>query len=120
MSRIDKVNNSIKREISQIIQEELKDPRVGFVTITRVQTTKDLSLAKVFFSVLGSSVQADKVQDGLSSSAGFIRRLLAQRLRIRKMPELTFKLDKSVEYSIDIMKKIEELRDESKEDSSSN
>jgi len=116
MSRIDKINNAIKKEVSQIVQEELKDPRLGFITITRVETTKDLSYAKIYFSVFAENQQLEKVESGLLSSVGFIRRLLGQRLRIRHIPELIFKLDKSAEYTMQILKKIEEIKDEPKED----
>jgi len=118
MSRIDKINNAIKREVSQIIQEELKDPRLGFITITEVETTKDLSFAKIYFSVLAENQQVKAVEEGLLSSAGFIRKLLGQRLSIRHIPELIFKLDKSAEYSMRILQKIQEIEDESKKNSS--
>ncbi len=113
MARIEKINNAIKREVSQIIMEELKDPRLGFITITRVETTRDLSYARIYFSVLGDIGQAEKVERGLLSSAGFIRKLLGGRLRLRHIPELVFRLDKSAEYTMKILEKLEVIKDES-------
>ena len=113
MARIEKINNAIKREVSQIIMEELKDPRLGFITITRVETTRDLSYARIYFSVLGDVGQVEKVERGLLSSAGFIRKLLGGRLRLRHIPELVFRLDKSAEYTMKILEKLEVIKDES-------
>jgi len=120
MSRIEKINNAIRKEISKIIMEDLKDPRVEFITVTRVETTKDLSYAKIYFSILDDTLQIEKVQEGLLSCAGFIRKLLSSRLRLRHTPELIFKRDKSAEYSIKILEKIETIKNESKENNQGN
>ena len=111
---MDKVNNLIKKEISQIIMVDLKDPRVKFVSITDVETTRDLSYAKVYFSVFGDDKKTQKTEEGLLSCAGFIRKLLSTRLEMRHVPELVFKLDKSAEHTMKILEKIEEIKDESK------
>jgi ribosome-binding factor A len=111
MSRQQKVQNALKREISDIIQNELKDPRLGFVTITGVEISPDLKFAKVFFSVLGKDEDYKKTKQALDSGLGFIRRLIAQRIKLRLVPELMFKEDKSAEYSI----RIEELLNQIKE-----
>lgn len=118
--RIDRLNQAYKREISLIIQDELKDPRLGFITVNRVEVTRDLSYAKVYFSVLGDDKEADEVQKGLVSAAGYIRRILSDRIKIRHTPELIFKLDKSVEYSMHILEELERLKDEPKKSSRSN
>lgn len=112
MSRIERVAHEIKKEMGAIVQNELGDPRVGFITIMRVEITKDLQLAKVYFSVMGNDQQKRKAQEGLESAKGFIRRLIGQRLKLRLTPEIIFKLDSSVEYSIDIAEKIERIKDE--------
>lgn len=112
MSRIERVAHEIKKEMGAIVQNELGDPRVGFITIMRVEITKDLQLAKVYFSVMGNDQQKVKAQEGLESAKGFIRRLIGQRLKLRLTPEIIFKLDSSVEYSIDIAEKIERIKDE--------
>ncbi|PIP21126.1 MAG: ribosome-binding factor A [Candidatus Omnitrophica bacterium CG23_combo_of_CG06-09_8_20_14_all_40_11] len=111
MPRYDRVSEALRREIGNIIQHELKDPRLGFITVTRVELTQDLRYAKVFFSVLGKEEEYKKTKEALDSALGFIRRLIAQRIRLRLVPEISFKEDRSAEYSI----KIQEVLDEIKE-----
>jgi ribosome-binding factor A len=115
MSRQQKVAQALKKEISIIIHDELNDPRIGFVTITRVTITADLRYAEVFFSVLGKEEEHTKTRVALESALGFIRRLIAQRIQLRFTPEIVFKEDKSVEYSM----RIEEILHEIKEDDES-
>lgn len=110
MSRHDKVSEALRQEISGIIQYELKDPRIGFVTVTRVELTQDLRYAKVFFSVLGKEEEHQKTKEALDSALGFIRRLIAQRIRLRFAPEISFKEDRSVEYSIRIQEALDEVK----------
>lgn len=116
MSRQEKVAEALKREVSLIIHDELKDPRIGFVTITKVEVTRDLREAKIFFTVLGKDEDYKRTKEALDSSLGFIRRLIAQRIRLRFAPELMFKEDRSSEYSIRIQEVLEEIKelDESK------
>ncbi|MFH1269853.1 MAG: 30S ribosome-binding factor RbfA [Candidatus Omnitrophota bacterium] len=102
MPRYDRVGEALKREIGNIIQFELKDPRLGFITVTQVEVTPDLRYAKVLFSVLGKEEEHQKTKEALDSALGFIRRLIAQRIRLRFVPEISFKEDRSVEYSIRI------------------
>lgn len=116
MSRAEKVAQAIKKEVGNIIHDELGDPRLGFITIMRVELTRDLQLARIYFSVMGSQEQKDKAQDALDSASGFVRRLIGQRLKLRLTPEITFKLDKSVDYSMDIAEKIERIKNEFKKD----
>ncbi len=118
MSRVEKVAEELRKEIGAIVQNELSDPRVGFITIMRVEITKDLQLAKVYFSVMGNDLQKHKAQEALESAKGFIRRLIGQRLALRLTPEIIFKLDTSVEYSIDITSKMERMKDELKKSKS--
>lgn len=113
MTRVEKVAQAIKKEVSSIIQRELGDPRLGFITIMHVEVTKDLQIAKVYCSVMGAQDKKDKAMEGLESARGFIRRLLSQRLDLRLSPELVFKLDKSVDYSIEISEEIERIKNES-------
>ncbi len=114
MSRIEKINQALKEEISNIIQNELKDPRLGFVTITQVEITQDLHCAKVSFSVLGEEADKKKVEEGLSSAAGFIRKLIGERVRMRFTPELSFRRDDSAEYSVRIYEQLERIKNDSK------
>lgn len=116
MSRNQKVGEAIKHEVSLIIQRELNDPGVGFATVTNVEVSIDLKYAKIFVSVLGEKEQIKKTFDALQRARGFIRKLLAQRLRLRSVPEISFREDNSSEYSVHISKVIEELKDERKKD----
>ncbi|MDD4939342.1 MAG: 30S ribosome-binding factor RbfA [Candidatus Omnitrophica bacterium] len=111
MARQEKVSEALKQEISSIIQSELKDPRLGFITITRVEITHDLRYAKVFFSVLGQEEDYKKTKEALDSGLGFIRRLIAQRIRLRFVPEISFKEDRSAEYSVQIQKALDEVKE---------
>ncbi len=109
-NRMTRINDEILKELSQIIRGEIKDPRVGVMTsVLRVDTTPDLKYCKVFVSVLGNEEEKDEVMKGLKNATGFIRRLLAQRVNLRNTPELIFKLDDSVEYSIRMSKLIDEI-----------
>lgn len=110
MSRQERVAEAIKKEVSIIIHDELKDPRLGFVTVTRVEVTQDLRQAKIFFSVLGKEEEYRKTKEALDSALGFIRRLIAQRIRLRFAPQIIFKEDRSGEYSIRIQEVLEEIR----------
>lgn len=119
MARNERVAQALKKEISSIIHDELKDPRLGFVTIIRVDLTQDLRSAKIFFSVLGKQEDYQKTKQALDSSLGFIRRLIARRVRLRFTPELMFREDHSSEYSVEIEKILNEIKeqDEPKKDS---
>ncbi|MFC1624157.1 30S ribosome-binding factor RbfA [Candidatus Omnitrophota bacterium] len=110
--RSEKVQVQLKREISRILQEDLKDPRIGFVTVTRIDLTGDLRYAKVYFSVLGDEKNQESGIEGIQSAAGFIRKLIADRLKLKYVPELSFRLDKSIEYSMKLEKLFERLQNE--------
>jgi ribosome-binding factor A len=110
MSRVDKVAEEIRREASKIVQEELRDPRLGFTTITRVELTPDLRFARIFFSVYGHEKQWEDTLDALESAAGFIRRELGHRLQLRFVPEVVFKGDHSAEHSIRIEQELEAIQ----------
>mgnify|MGYP001576866304 CR=1 FL=1 len=110
MARYDKVSEALRQEISNIIHSELKDPRLGFITVTRVELTQDLRYANVFFSVLGKEEEHKKTKEALDSALGFIRRLIAQRIRLRLVPEISFKEDRSAEYSIRIQEALDEVK----------
>ena len=119
MSRAEKVAEEIRREVSLIVQEDLRDPRLGFVTITRTELTPDLRFARIFFSVYGDESQWKFTQEGLDHAAGFIRRLIGERLGLRYVPEIAFNKDHSSEYSILIEQQIEKIKEEkSKEEKS--
>ena len=111
MPRQDKVQEALKRQISSIIHDELNDPRLGFVTVTKVELTKDLRFAKVFYSVLGKEKDCAKTKQALDSGLGFIRKLIAQRMQLRLTPDIQFKEDKSSQYSLRIQQVLEEVKE---------
>ena len=116
MSRQERVAEAIKKEVSLIIHDELNDPRLGFVTITGAEVSQDLRHAKITFSVLGKDEEHKKTQAALDSALGFIRRLLAQRVKLMFAPEIIFREDRSTEYSVRIEEVLNEIKeqDESK------
>ena len=112
MSRQERVEEAIRKEVSLIIHDELKDPRIGFVTIIRVELTKDLRNARIFYSVLGKEEDHKKTKLALDSALGYIRSLVAQRINLRYATELIFQEDHSTEYSVrieEVLNKIKEL-----------
>lgn len=102
--RVDKLQALLKQEISEIIFHGLKDPRIGFVTVTQVECTGDLREAKVYVSVMGNDSDINNTLKGLESSLGFIRREVGKKISIRFTPEINFVLDKSLDYSDHIHK----------------
>src|SRR3989338_659628 len=119
MGRIEKINQQVKREIGMIIQRDLGDPRLQFVTITGVDVSKDLRHARISFSVLGDPAQVHAAQIALDRARGMIRVLLGQRMGIRHIPELFFSYDESIELSTRIEKTLKEIQDEHESDHSS-
>jgi len=111
MSRKERVQIALQKEICDILQNKLKDPRIGFVTITGVEMSDDLRYAKIFFSILGKDEDKKKTIKALDSALGFIRALVAQRIQLRFAPEIVFKLDESVEYSSHIQKLLDEIKE---------
>jgi ribosome-binding factor A len=110
--RLQRVNQLIREEISHLIQRELKDPRLGFVTVTEVDVAKDLRTAKVYVSVLGSETQWQSSLQALESARGFIRSWLLPRLRLRSVPHLTFHPDRSMAHAAHIQTVLEGLKSE--------
>ena len=110
MTRSDKVAQAIKKEVSNIIHDEMKDPRLGFVTITEVELTQDLRFAKIFFSVLGTDEEKKKTAEALNSALGFVRKLVSERVKMRFSPDMVFKEDRSSEYSMHIEEIMNELK----------
>lgn len=113
--RVNRVGEQIKKEISDIIQNELKDPRIGFVTVTEVEVTGDLQMAKVFVSVLGSEEQKQETLKALRKAVGFIRSEVGKRVRLRLTPEVIFQLDTSLDYSTRIQEVLRDIRSEQEE-----
>jgi ribosome-binding factor A len=109
--RLDRVNQLIKEEISYLLQRELKDPRLGFVTVTEVDVAKDLRSGKVYVSVLGGEADWTASLAALQSARGFVRNWLAPRLRLRAVPDLTFHPDRSMAHAAHIQSLLERLRE---------
>ena len=110
--RPERVQEALRQEISRIVQNEIKDPRLGFITITGVELTKDLRYAKVYFSVLGELKDKKLALKGLTSAKGYIKGLISDRIELRYMPELEFKIDETLEHT----KKIYDLLDKIKKE----
>ncbi|HLR61850.1 MAG TPA: 30S ribosome-binding factor RbfA [Lentibacillus sp.] len=96
--RANRVAEQIKKELGELIGQKIKDPRVGFVTVTDVEVTGDLQQAKIFISVLGSEDEKHETLVGLAKAKGFIRSEIGKRIRLRKTPEITFEFDESLEH----------------------
>ncbi len=107
-SRKDRVAEQIRRELAELIRQELKDPRVGMISITDVEVTADYAHAKVFFSTLASSEHLADVMTGLQKASGFLRRELGKRISIHMTPQLHFVFDQSLERGADLSKLIQE------------
>ena len=105
------VADEIQQIISVLLQREVKDPRLGFVTVIKAEVTSDLKYSTVFVSVLGSAEEQKASMEALTSSRGFLRRELASRMSMRYVPELRFKLDRGVEYSDQINRLLNELKE---------
>jgi ribosome-binding factor A len=103
-----RVADQIQRELAELVRLEVRDPRVGLVTFTGVELSRDGSHAKVFFTVLGSPSDAESAREGLQRAAGFLRTQLAHRLTTRSVPELHFEYDESVERGMRLSKLIDE------------
>ena len=115
--RQDRVGALIQRELSEIIQRSVKDPRVAFCTVTQAEVSPDLKYVDVKVSVIGDEVQKDKTLAGLKSAAGFLRREIGNRLTLRYSPELRFAIDESADYlfKIDDLLKSVNSEDETSE-----
>ena len=106
--RLGRIADQIQREVAELVRTEVRDPRVGLVTFTGVELSRDQSHAKVFFTILGGDPVIQEALQGLERAAGFLRSQLAHRLTIRKVPELHFAYDESVERGMRLSKLIDE------------
>jgi len=106
-SRTLRVAEQIQRELAELIHLEVKDPRVGMVTLTGVEVASDYGHAKVFFTLLGDQIQVEAATEGLNHAAGYLRRELGRRIKIRTIPQLHFTFDESVERGMRLSKLID-------------
>ncbi len=106
-SRTDRIGQQIQRELAVLVRDELKDPRLGMVTIQAVKVVRDLSHAKVYFTVLGQEGEQDESTKLLKVASGFLRKMLGQRMKLRTIPQLNFIYDDSIEYGAHLSTLIE-------------
>lgn len=109
--RSNRVAEQMKKELADIISRKLKDPRVGFVTVTDVAVTGDLQQAIVYITCLGSAKEREETMKGLEKAKGFIRSEISHRIRLRITPEISFEFDSSVEYGNRIDNLLRQLHD---------
>jgi ribosome-binding factor A len=108
--RIERLNSVIQLEISQLLHEQVNDPRLtSLISITKVSTSSDLRHTKVFISTFGDKVDKKEILQGFTAASGFLRYQLATRLQLKHMPELSFHLDDSIERAAEILKLIDEV-----------
>lgn len=112
--RMQKISKQIERDVTDIIMNEIKDTKIGFVTVTGAEVTSDLSFCKVYYSVLGGDNRTEAATKALERAKGFIRTELAKRLSIRKTPELIFEIDQSIDYGNKIDTMLADLRRQGK------
>jgi ribosome-binding factor A len=111
--RIDRIEEQLRIELSEIIERELHDPRIGLTTVTAVKVSPDLRHARVFVTVLGEADERTKSLEGLRSAASFVRRSLSQRLHhMRRIPELSFDYDEAVEKGLRIEALLDQIKHE--------
>ena len=111
--RIERVNNLIRRELSELIQHELRDPRLdSFVAVTEVSTSADLRHAKIYVSCISGKQEEQKILGALDSASGFLRTELAKKIRLRRIPELSFQWDDSIEHGDHILRMIDNMYQE--------
>ncbi len=107
--RSEKVADLIQKEVSQMLLRSIKDPRIGFVTITKVTVSEDCRFARVYFSVAGTLAEKESSEKGLNSAKGYVRKELGRRIRLRYTPEIVFQFDPSVEYAIHMEEVIRDI-----------
>lgn len=107
--RLARINEQLKREISRILRREVHDPRVGVVIVTGVEVTGDLSLARVFVRPTGEEKDWEEMMDGLEAAAPYVRRELGKGLRLRKIPDLDFREDRTLEKAMRIERILDDV-----------
>jgi ribosome-binding factor A len=114
--RTDRLDSQIRAELMQIFQRDMADPRIGFVTVTRVDTAPDLTQARVWVSVYGPDADQAKTLEALADASGWLRSRLGERLRIRKVPRLEFRADQSIASGDRVLKILRDLDEEDSPD----
>ena len=111
--RPERVGGLVQQEIAELLRTHVKDPRIGFVSITHVEVSPDLRCARVLVSVMGDGEAKRETMKGLNSAKDFLRTLLGRRLSLRRTPELLFKLDESITHSAHIHSVLAQLKTDS-------
>lgn len=106
----ERLGSQIQRELGEILQKEVKDSKIGFVTVTGVDVTNDLSIATVYVTILGGDNKTEAALKAIERAKGFIRTSLGKRIQVRKIPDLRFKYDESNEYGNKIDSILEKLK----------
>jgi ribosome-binding factor A len=112
MSRTVRLGEQIREDLGELLAREVRDPGIGFVTITRVRVTEDLLQARVFYTTMGTPAEATKTARALERAVPFLRRALGQRLRLRRVPELAFAVDESIGHQARVEELLEEIKRE--------
>ena len=110
--RTDRLDSQIRQELMELLQREMKDPRIGFATITRVETARDLGSAKVWVSIMGTDVEREKTMKALTDAAPWLRRQLGSRLTVRHIPQLDIRHDDSIEAGDRVLRLLREIENE--------
>lgn len=110
-SRPERIGDQIRVETSELLMREVKDPGVGFITLTHVRVTPDLQLARIYYTVLGDAASRKRTADALTRATPFLRRRIGQRLSLRRVPEIQFVFDESIEREARIEQLFQEIRD---------
>lgn len=110
--RPEQVSETVRQVVAEALGREIRDPRVGFVTVTSVQVSGDLSHAKIFISVMGDDAEKSRAMEGLRSAAGFLRTRLTRALSTRTVPELHFEIDRGLEHAARINALLADMRHE--------
>lgn len=114
MSKIDHLQTILLRTLSDIYRRDVKDDSIGFLTITEVRLTSDYSYLTIFYTVLGQETKKEAARKALERSKGYVKRCLAERVKMRKMPELLFKYDESLDYGNRIEQGLKEVLEKDK------
>jgi ribosome-binding factor A len=114
--RQDRLRQQIKTEVADILQRTIKNPRIGFVTITDVELSKDLKYAKIFYSTLGTTVEKADSARALVRTRLAVQAELAKRLRVRQTPHISYHVDKSLDYGDKIDSLLEQIKEEKSDD----
>ena len=110
--RTDRLDSQIRAELAELLHREMKDPRLGFATITRVETARDLGSAKVWVSIMGTEIEREKTMKALTDAAPWLRRQLGERLTVRHIPQLVIHRDDSIEAGDRVLQLLRELENE--------